>query len=275
MKKNELAESEIKARPVVYDYRSPSEFLSELFHFYKLNGSFSLRQRTTKVGLCSQALVSQILKGKRQLNRDNLPAIAAVFKLTQLEQEYIDEKMTSYIHKLKLTKNAKVSDDIRIPKNNLFVDWLNPYAKDLVNLKGFLLDAEVIHFMLQGLAPSKRIKRSVEFLLKEGFWRTTANGKIEQDEAAVVSTNGVPNLKLRAFHKKALEIALKGIDRFPMNRRKASTVLISVDKEKMDELRGLVDAFQKNLLDFIERNPKGSDSLVQITTHLTPIGRSK
>lgn len=53
-------------RPVVYDYKSPADFLADLMRYYKSRGSFSLRQRTAKVGACSQALVSQILKGKRQ-----------------------------------------------------------------------------------------------------------------------------------------------------------------------------------------------------------------
>jgi len=265
----------VRERPVVYDYGSSSQFLWELYQFYKQQGSFSLRQRTTKVGLCSQALVSQILRGKRQINRDNLSALAAVFKLTKLEQEYLDSKLNIPIHKLSLVENSDAANHLRIPKNHLLSDWLNPYVKDLIHLKGFHLDSEVIHFMLQGLATPKRIQKTISFLLREGFWRTTTKGKLEQEEAAVVTTNGIPNEKMRIFHQRALEIALRGIISFPIHRRKASTVLIAVDEENMDELKGLIDAFQKNLLDFIERYPKGKDSLVQITTHLTPVGRSK
>ncbi len=129
--------------------------------------------------------------------------------------------------------------------------------------------------MLQGLAPAQRIKKSVEFLLREGFWKKTPSGQVVQEEAAVTTTNGIPDEKIRAFHKRALEIALRGLMAFPVNQRKASTVLISVDHEHMDELRGLVDSFQQQLLEFIEKHPNGRDALVQVSTHLTPIGRSK
>lgn len=270
MREQATSSVEFRSRPVVYDYGSACQFLNELYTFYKSKGSFSLRQRTAKVGLCSQALVSQILKGKRQLNRDNLPAIAAVFKLTSLELEYLDSQLIS----VRGMEYKEVKSQRR-PKNHLLSDWLHPYVKDVINLKGFSLDAEIIHFMLQGLAPAKRIKKSIEFLMQEGFWRRSIKGTIEQEDPAVISTNGIPNEKIRSFHKKALEIAHRGVTNFPMNQRKASTVLIAVNEDKMDELRGMVDAFQKSLLEFIEKNPHGKDSLVQITTHLTPVGRSK
>lgn len=266
---------ESEERPVVYDYRSPSDFLADLMKYYKSRGSFSLRQRTAKVGLCSQALVSQVLKGKRQLNRDNLSGISAVFKLTQLEQTYLDKKLSAHIHKLDFAEEDTKERQVRAPKNHLLSDWLNPYVKDLVNLKGFRLDPDTLFFMLQGIAPAQRIKKSVEFLMREGFWKKTLSGQVVQEEAAVTTTNGLPNEKIRTFHKRALELALHGLKAFPVSKRKASTVLIAVDEDHMDELKGLMDSFQQQLLEFIERHPNGRDALVQITTHLTPIGRSK
>ncbi|MGZ3744461.1 MAG: DUF4423 domain-containing protein [Pseudobdellovibrionaceae bacterium] len=262
-------------RPVVYDYKSSSDFLADLMKYYKSRGSFSLRQRTAKVGLCSQALVSQVLKGKRQLNRDNLSGISAVFKLTQLEQAYLDKKLSAHIHKLDFSEDESEERKVHTPKNHLLSDWLNPYVKDLVNLDGFRLDPETLFFMLQGIAPAQRIKKSVEFLLREGFWKKTLSGKVVQEEVAVTTTNGIANEKIKSFHRKALELALHGLKAFPVNKRKASTVLIAVDEEHMDELKGLMDSFQQQLLEFIERHPNGRDALVQITTHLTPIGRSK
>lgn len=275
MKLESSLRKESGERPVVYDYRSPAEFFSDLMKYYKSTGAFSLRQRTLKVGLCSQALVSQILQGKRHLNRDNLTSIASVFKLTQLEQDYLDKKLSAHIHKLDFIDDPSKTKKLHPPKNYLLSDWLNPYVKDLVNLKNFRLDPDSLFFMLQGIAPSHRIKKSVDFLLKEGFWKKTASGKVVQDEAAVTTTNGIPNEKIKSFHKKALEMAIHGLKAFPVNKRKASTVLISVDENNMDELKGIMDSFQQQLLEFIEKYPNGSDALVQITTHLTPIGRSK
>ncbi|MGE0632002.1 MAG: DUF4423 domain-containing protein [Pseudobdellovibrionaceae bacterium] len=261
-----------RGRPVVYDYGSPVEFFVKLFEHYKTCGSFSLRQRTAKVGVCSQALVSQILKGKRQLTRDNLSALAVIFKLTQAEHEFIDKKLSAHVYKIDVAGEPRAPQKVRTPQNHLLSDWLNPYVKDLVDVKGFSLDSEVLFSMLRGIAPAHRIKKSVEFLLREGFWRQTPAGKIVAEDAAVITTNEIPNEKIRSFHKKALEIASRGITDLPTDRRKASTVLLSIDKENFNDLKDLVDSFHSQLMNFIDKHPKGSDSLVQVTIHLTPIG---
>jgi len=263
------------SRPVVYEYHKPADFFRDLLGFYKARGDFSLRARTAQVGLCSQGLVSQILNGKRQLNRDNLQALGLVFKLTQLELTYLDQCLSAQIWKSAPYETHAPRPLIRKPKNHILSDWLNPYVKDLVNLKGFSLDSERLFFMLQGIAPAQRIKKSVDFLFREGFWRRDLLGKIVLEEAAVITTNGIPNEKIRGFHIKALEIALKGIKAFPVSERKASTVLMSIDDQHMDELRGIMDSFQERLLEFIEKYPNGRDRLVQITMHLTPTGRSQ
>lgn len=262
-------------RPVVYDYGSAADFFTALMEYYKTSSTFSLRQRTAKVGLCSQALVSQILRGKRKLNRDNLASISAVFKLTQLEQTYLDKRLAAQLQKLDLAETLTRKERLRTPKNHLLSDWLNPYVKDLVNLKGFRIEPETLYVMLQGIATAERIKKSVVFLLREGFWKKNSSDQIVADDTAVTTTNGLPNDKIRSFHKKALDLAQRGLQVFPVTQRKASTVLISVDESQMDELKGLIDAFQQQLLEFIDQHPNGGDALVQITTHLTPIGRSK
>lgn len=259
-------------RPVVFDYGEAAKFLRALFEYYKKTGSFSLRQRTQRVGGLSQTLVSQIINGRRQLTRDNLPALAVVFKLTKIEQDYLDKQLLGHVLKVIANAPEEVAPTKRIAKNHILSDWVHPYVKDLVNLKGFSPEPQNLHRMLSGIVSPERIQKSVDFLIREGFWRRTPEGKIVPEESAVATTNEIPNENIRSFHKKALDIAHRGISVLPSHRRKSSTVLVSVDKNKMDELRGLVDSFQQQLLEFIEKNPQGRDSLVQVAIHLTPIG---
>jgi uncharacterized protein (TIGR02147 family) len=260
-------------RPVVYDCGSPVQFLNQLLKYYKSQGAFSIRQRTAKVGVCSQALISQILMGNRQLNRDNFPAVASVFKLTPTEIRFIDQMLLpSLSTPNEASSGEREVNKVRQSKNHLLSDWLHPYVKDLVHIRGFRAEPEILFRILKGIAPVSKIQRSVDFLLREGFWRKNTIGQVIPEEAAVTTTNEIPSEKIRAFHKKALEIAHEGISNLPVNQRKASTILISVDEQGKDELRTLVDSFQQQLLQFIEKHPEGKDALMQVVIHLTPIG---
>jgi uncharacterized protein (TIGR02147 family) len=260
------------ARPVIFDYRAPHEFLQDLMAHYKATSHFSVRRRVGMLEGCSPALVSQVLSGKRRLTRDQLPAFAKVFKLNEFEVEFIDRNLCAGIAGQLQEIPSRRSPTKREPKNHILQSWLNVYVKDLVNLKGFRLESNALHKMLLGLATPKMIERSIKFLLREGFWRRTSDGKVVPDDTLLVSSNEVPNEKIRAFHKQALKVALRGLEVFPADRRKASTVLVSVDRHKLVELRDMVDSFQAQLLKFVEDNPDGGDDLIQITTHLTPVG---
>lgn len=266
-----MTSDSLNLRPIVYDYGSPPEFLKALLAHYKATSQFSLRQRTEKVGNCSQALVSQILSGKRKLKRDQMPSLAQIFKLTSAEQSFIDKKLFCKLDN-DIVAGPKHSKP-KIAKNHLLADWINPYVKDAIHLKGFSLDSEKIFSMLQGMASPVRISKSVNFLLSQGFWRKTSEGSLVPEDPMTVTTNNIPSQKIQNFHKKALELAQKGLTSLPPDRRKSSTVILSIDEEDLVELRSLLDSFQQQLSEFIERHPKGKDSLVQITMHLTPVGR--
>ncbi len=262
------------ARPVVYDYTSPAAFLRDMLRFYKARGSFSLRQRARMPGACSQTLVSQILKGTRQLNRENLVAIAQMFRLHELEVKHIDQQLRLQLQPVDVPNSKTEIQRRRSPQNHLLADWLHPYVKDLIHLGGFSKEPQRLFAMLKGVASPLRIQRSVEFLLREGFWRFDQKGRVVINDDLVITSSGIPNDKIRAFHKRALAIAMRGVDLYSVDRRKASTVLVSVDSENLTELKDLIDSFQHQLLDFIQRNPQGKDALMQVAIHLTPIGES-
>ena len=264
-------EHQHQTRPIVYNYGSGPEFFQNLLAHYKATSRFSVRQRVQTLEKCSAALVCQVLKGNRRLTRDQLPAFAKLFKLNGFEFEFLDKGLRADFPSAAKNIEQKVFKQ-RQPKNHILHSWLNVYVKDLVHLKGFSLDSKVLHKMLLGIANPARIEKSVAFLLREGFWRRTSEIKVIPEDAALVSSNEIPSEKIKNFHKQALKIALRGLEVFPADRRKASTILVSVDREKIPELRSLVDSFQNQLLKFIEDNPQGSDDLIQIAVHLTPVG---
>lgn len=265
---NRLPRRDLLSRPVVYDYGAPHEFFLDLMEHYKKTSKFSVRQQTRKLKGCSPALVSQVLSGRRRLTRDQLPSFARLFKLHAFELEFIDQSLKGEAVPTVPSEGRRE----RRTQNHILSSWLNLYVKDLVNLHGFAPEADVLHKMLFGIASPQRIERATAFLMKEGFWRRTSDKKIMAEDPALISTNEIPNEKIRELHKQALKIALRGIDVFPVERRKASTVLMSVHRDKLPELRGLIDSFQNQLLKFIEDHPEGKDDLVQITVHLTPVG---
>lgn len=269
--KKKKAEDKILTRPQVADFTRPAEFLKALHTYHKKHSRFSLSQRIEGVGTISQSLVSLILNGRRSLTSENLEAVANIFKLTDQEKEALDGLVQ--IDQVPPSP-PRVVQKVRgrETKNHILSDWLNPYVKDLISLQGFAPEPRRLFKMLSGLAPQARIGRSIDFLLKEGFWIRNENGQVVPEDHAVISTVDIPSSAIRDFHKKALDIAKDGLAKFPTTKRKASTFIISLDKDKLEDLRKILEDFENQLSDFAERNQNGKDHLVQVVAHLTPVG---
>jgi len=261
-------------RPVVFDYAVPYVFLKDVIEYHKQTLGFSMRERTRDLPGCSQALMSQILAGRRKLTRVNLPLISQVCGLTPLETQYIDSQLLVAITPSE-QKPTAAGKRTTAPKNHLLSKWYFAYVKDLAGLKGFKDDVVVLHHMLTGMLNSDKIQKAREFLIREGFWRKTIQGKLKLDEPLVVTTHDISNQQIKSFHKMALKIAVDGIDKFPIGtRRKASSTLITVNQKSAQKLRNLIDQFHLSIQDFIkETSDDGpSDELVQVIIHLTPVG---
>lgn len=215
--------------------------------------------------------MSLVLTGN---TRVNLPLISQVCGLTPLETQYIDSQLL-----VAMPSNApKPSIEAKRtpqPQNHLLSKWYFAYVKDLAALKGFKSDVAVLHHMLTGMLSADKIQKAVEFLIREGFWRKTIQGKLKLDEPLTVTTQDISNEQIKTFHKMALKIAGDGINKFPIGtRRKASSTLITVNQKSAQRLRNLIDQFHLNLQDFIkETSDDGpSEELVQVIIHLTPVG---
>jgi uncharacterized protein (TIGR02147 family) len=211
-----------------------------------------------------------LVKGKRRLRRDYLPIVAQIFQLQKGEVEYFDSLITPSVQTHQVSSRLQKSE--RFPRNHLLADWVNVYVKDCIHLNKFIPKAEIIYRLLGGLTTVQRIDKAISFLYREGFWRSTLQGQTIPDDSVVVTTSGLPVSKIRLFHKAALEIAKKGLDRIPPSRRKAYTTVVSVNRKDFDELCALVDKFHCQLKEFIDEHPTGRDQLCQVTIHLTPIG---
>lgn len=242
--------------------------------YYKVTRDFSLRERSKLVKGCSQALVSQILAGRRKITRDQIPALGRLFDLTTNEISYVDEYLLA-LRTPDQEPSSKRSGVRTEPKNHLLAQWWHPYVKDLIFLKGFKPELAVIQKMQTGLLTLSQIEKSRDFLLREGFWRKSTSGKVVVDEELTVTTNDIPNDKLKTFHKKSLQVAIDGIDKFPVGtRRKSSATLIAVTEDSATELRHLIQNFHESLQRFIVEHPDNgkADELVQVIIHLTPTG---
>lgn len=269
-------------RPNVFEYRASADFVAAMLTWRKHEDPrFSLRSASQTMPGSSRTLVARIAKGQRRLTRDRIDDLAILLQLTlheraQLERLVVAERKPGASVKSGATNLRVEKDPPKVtraaPQNHLLADWLNIYIKDACKLRSFSPQPERIHELLGGLATTSHIQRSLDFLLREGYLRRTPAGKLVQNDAVTTSTDGLPNEKIRSFHKKALEIARQNIDRVPLTKRREAAFVLHLNEPTLVKLTQLFDEICETLIQFAESHPDDNEKLYQILINLTPIG---
>ncbi len=268
------------SRPVVFDYQSVSQFVADMLDWRRQNDrDFSIRTSLQDIGNCSPTLVSQVAKGTRGLTRDRVHAFGQLLNLTAQETKYLDQwvAMSRSLllddgEPLPLKKPAANTKPPRRPQNKLVDHWLNLYVRETCRLKGFSPDPAVIHRLLGGIATIPQIKKSLDFLMREGFIRRTIDNDVVQSQMIAVTTDGVPNLKLNVFHRKALDVIKRGLDLYPMRQRRSDVYVLALNEENLEKIKKILMDSMDQVEQFENDHPNENERLYQVAMYLTPVG---
>lgn len=267
----------MRLRPTIADYKNPIEFLNALLVWKKEYQGFVIYKACADVR-CSPALVTQVLKSKRNLTPERLAAFAKVFELSSLERKifetWLSPSDTEIPHEP--SPSMQTGPAQRKPANHLLKDWANVYIKDLVRLKWFNENPSDIAKQLNGLFSAKRIRQSLRFLVHHGFLMRNAKGRLVENENLVTTSDNVPSTHIRRFHRNALAIAQRALEIYAVDRRKASTLVVALNKHSHAELKKLLQDFDRQLMNFAEQHSyKEATSLYQIILNVSPIFEEK
>jgi hypothetical protein len=305
----ETSNSSLLLRPNIEDFSDPISFVEAMLAFRKkAERGFSILRATSRLRRISPALVSLVIARKRTLTTDRADEFSKLLGLTAAERHFfkawIDDTGASGSgsgsgsSKSKFdqprdaletpaTQSAAVPAPLRGSSTSLsrgerrnrkdvsthiLKDWLNVYVKDLFQFQEVQREPALAEKMLLHIASPKRIRASIDFLMREGHLRKTLDGRIVLDTPLSVADPKIPSQKIRAFHKAALGIAQKAIDRVPPTERMANTLIVPVNEKSYRELLDLIEEFGEKLKDFAASHPDDGSVLYQLLVNASPVG---
>lgn len=256
-----------KVRPLIGNYREPAVFVRDMLQFRRQQDrKFSVQKATQGLRKISPALVSLVIQGKRKLTIDRVDEFAKLLGLNSAEKSHFKSWITGGEPK-PLDSGSRKEVGLSILN-----DWLNVYVKDLFHLREVQENPELVERLLATLASPQRIRRSVEFLVREGHLRRNLDGKLVIETNLTVTDPGVPSAKIKLFHKGALSLAKQAIDLYSVNERMANALLVPLDAKRHEELLELINEFAERLKDFTAQDSVDADRLYQVLINLSPVG---
>ena len=241
---------------------------------------FSITKECSGLRKVSPTLITLILQGKRKITLDRADELSQLLKLTSIEKQYFKSLIAKELPPSKRNTEVLNSEPLKIRARNevsdsMLKNFINFYVKDAFQIKEVQKNPKLIYKVLAFLADEKKINQSIHFLLKEGYLRKTLEGSIVLDQPLSVKEPIDSHLLVRKFHKKALNLAINGLDLVPPHKRLANTFILPVDDSTYDELMLIVKNFTEQLKQFCENKALHGDRLYQVTINLTPTGEVK
>jgi len=271
-------------RPTISKYDSIAAYIKDQIQYLKhIDPDFSVLAACKKLRRVSPALMSLIVKDKRKVTLDRVDELAKLLQMTVPEKIFLRDWIERADPRSVQNLKSMTMEEISLHKNrrkevslNILNDWLNVYVKDCFQLKAIQENPKLIYAQLAHIAEPKRIDKSIQFLLREGYLRKTLNNTIVIDAALAVAETPLPSHKIRQFHKAALNIARNGIDTVSMDKRYVNTLVMPLNKEKYSEFVEIIQEFSEKIMKFsADLNTEEAESLYQFNLNLIPTGRKE
>jgi len=246
--------------PNLFDYFDYREYLHDYYLFHKKkNSAYSYRLFARKAKLGSPNYLKLVVDGKRRITDRTLYQFARGLSLTRDEEKYFrelvmyqevsdpDSKELHLRALLKYQEKQRTPTLLTTDKIKYLLDWHNAVIRELVSCRDFQEDPAWIAKRLGNKITEAQAKESIDLLIKMQFLQRDANGRLEQRQPLLTTTDEVPSHVIRSLHRTYLRKAINSIFSISMERREMSGLLLAIPNSRLKEIKEEIKEFRKKL----------------------------
>ncbi len=225
------------------------------------NASYSLRALARDLGTSPTSL-SLFFKGNRPLTLDNALDWASKLSLDTDTRKSFLEAITLENH-LRLDpteKQAKKLEDklqyvqLKLDQFAIISDWHHLGILNLSLLSRFKSNKKWISKEL-GIS-LKQCNEAIDRLVRLGLMEEV-DGNFVRTVQNLETPSDIPSLAIRNFHRQNINRALDSIDETDIEERDITSIMMPLDKEKLEEAKKRIRNFRKELSSFLKDGSKG------------------
>ncbi|MGK5082550.1 TIGR02147 family protein [Bdellovibrionota bacterium FG-1] len=245
----------------VFEYTDYRTYLRDAYEQKrKRNPSFTESAFVRKTGLSSNSrgYFKLVVQGKRNLSATTIRGFSEALELSSKESLYFESLVqfnqaskprdkSYYFQRLEASAEGRVSKQFELlcSQYNYYSNWYVPAVRELVGLARFQEDATWITSMLRGKITKVQAAEAMVHLERLGMIRRNAEtGQWEQSEPLVKYTGNVFSYAVQKFQAEMLARAQESLTEDPYSERRASSITISCDHDRLPEFIQMIDEFR-------------------------------
>jgi uncharacterized protein (TIGR02147 family) len=262
------------------DYRS---FLRDFYKYEKKrNPKFSHRYIAQKVGFTSSSFFSQIIKVQSNITPRLAINFARLMKLNKTETEYFQllvqynqaksHEETKYFYEKILSFRRPKIKKIEANQYKLLNKWYNIAIRQILGILPFKGDYKQLAKTVEPAIKPNDAKKAIQLLMDLGLIKKDAQGYHKSTDPSITTGEKSNAVGVQSYLLETLELARQAIDRFPQNKRKMSTLTLSISETGLKAMEERLQTFRKELLEIAE-NDDNVDRVYQLNLQFFPMSK--
>jgi uncharacterized protein (TIGR02147 family) len=271
--------------PSIYNYLNYREYLRDYFSEQnQLQKRITHRIVLKKLGISSTGFLSNVISGKKNLNKEMSKKLGKIINLATPERQYLNtmvaytqgksiEEKKKYIDRLlsiRKTDLSYMSDD----QLSIFTQWYYVYIRDLLCFFDFKDDYAKLAAKLDPPIKTEEAKFAIHNLVKLGFISKDGKGYYRPHDCLITTGDEVHSVQLANFQLATMDMAKRSLEKHVAKKRDISFVSLTLSEESFGFVKSEVQAFRKRLL-LIAKDEPEPDRLYQCNIQLFPVTKQQ
>lgn len=271
--------------PSIYNYLNYREYLRDYFIEQKqLRKQLTHRVILKKMGITSTGFLSNVIAGKKNLNKEMSMNLGRILNLAGRERRYLNtmvwytqvkslEEKKKHLDRLMTVRKATLTQ-MSEEQFSLFSQWYYVYIRDMLCFIDFNGDYEALARRLDPPIKSEEAETAVHDLEKLGFIAKDKDGFYRPVDNLVSTGDEAHSVQLANFQLTTMDMAKRSLEKHPADKRDISFVSLTLSPDSFAQVKSEVQMFRKKLLLMAHLEDK-ADRVYQCNIQLFPVTKTQ
>ncbi|MBD3419096.1 MAG: TIGR02147 family protein [Chitinivibrionales bacterium] len=261
-----------------------NDFRSFLYDAWKICSKqfpyFSLRYIASRLDMKSHSSFTQIIRGRLRLNKEKLPKISKLLRMSKREFQYFERLVHYNQAKSPIEQRERLSELSSFVQLNItyieprsyeiYTKWYHTAIRALVAAIDISDQFDKIANTLSPSISVSEVRTSIRLLEKLGLIERDIENVLKPTDS-IIST-GDPELPnaIANYNLQMIDLAKEALDGFPKKQREFSTLTLGISEKSYGRIKEEFSRFRKNLLHIVKEE-RHADRVYQANFQLFPL----
>ena len=268
----------------LFDYTDYRAYLRDLIRERRESGlPASNRWFAQKLGINSNAWLTYILQGKRNVSSRTGELLASLLKFGANEKRYFDalvrfnqaksvDERNRWYREMEKSRRSGAARVVTSDQYEFYSVWYHSAIRSLIDLHPGFGSFERLGSMLCPPVTAAEAKKSVQLLERLGLIVADETGSYRLTDRTITTGTHEKALAVVNFQRETMKLALESFDRFVKEDRDISTMTVGVSPAALAEIKKLLQETRGRIAEIAAEDPR-SDRVVQVNMQVFPFSK--